>query len=651
MANKKVPHFRTDMPGDSVVKAVEIHPAVKFVKEQWDSFDTHWSDKFSKFDQYYDRWKGKPTKRDEDWQSDFNKKLTWQAVSTLVSRFHSGLWPTSAPIATETPETEDELPSIASHSLVSHWFKIGRFSMEFLKGMRSAAVYGTGLFEDDWFQDVKSLPFKEEVQVPVFKPMFDEFGQPVLNEVGGVQSIQVGTRPTMREGTRMTVVEDRYRVRKASIFSWRIHPSKLTDEDDFPVIKQEFITMEDLEKRELQLQKYGLGVFENMEEIRKDNFKIDQTQAKRLEKDSGYVDKKNPRLEILNYWGLYSENDKEKKPSWLMIVNRKWKLKVVDNPFWHKKPPLFHIVWTEDAKESYYGIGVSEAGAPAEDRANSVVNIRTDERRKNVKGGGWYNAGDKRINKKSVSRTVPGLYKACTDVNNAVRPDQIIPSTPDDYKEEENAVNDHREITGSSASLLPSADQSQVPDTLGGMKLQLGASLQRLKPDLVMMEFMGIRKMANRAFLLTRQFYTEAEAVELIASQDQKTKFQLQKVYRVQPEQIMEKLNFHSTGLSETLDKSQDIDKLIKYAEVTSKIPAMQAVTNYQGIGKKVALLLGFEDVEDLVLMNPNNPLAPMPQQQGAPGLPGGQIPGAGGGLPPNILQNIASGIGSPRAV
>jgi hypothetical protein len=648
---KKNSHYRTDETIDEPQKE-EIDKTVAYVRDCWEQWDAHWGSKMSHFESLYDRWLGKPTKREEDWQSDFNKKLSWQAEKTLVARFHSALWPNSAPIDVDSTEVDNDLQAIISRSIVAHWFKIGKFSLEFLKGMRAAGIYGTGLFEDDWLVRKEEVTKREEIEIDDIREVIDEKGNPVLDEEGRLRSRKIGKKKVKKEKRQKEVVEDRYRVQKANIFAWRIHPHKLSDDDNYPVIKQEFITYDDLVRREAELAKYGVAAFENMDEIKKDNFKIKEGDRKRLNKDGEFVDKKNPQLEVLNYWGLYSEDEeKEKKPMWIMIINRKYKVKVIDNPYWHKKPPLFHIVWTEDEKPSYYGIGVVEIGKTAEDRANSVVNIRTDERKKNVKGGGWYNALDKKIKKSHLHSSVPGHYKPCSDVNNAVRPDIPIPSSPDDYKEEEVAVNDHREITGATTSLNPSEDKTQQHDTLGGMKLLLDSAAQRLKPDLTTMEMMGIRQMANRGMLLTLQFMTKPEMIEIIASSDEKKKHQLDKVYELTPGEIIGKVNFFCTGLSESIDKAQNIDKLMKYAEVAGKIPPMAAITNFEGIAKRVGLWLGFEDVEEFIQMNPDSPLQPAAPEvpPGVPGLPPGVPPGLPGvpppGLPPGIPQGIPPGV------
>ena len=629
-------HYSTDVSTPGKSKQVELEPSVSYVTDCWDSWDDYWANKFTEFEKYYDRWMGKPPKRDEDWQAQFHKRLTWQAEKTLVARFHSALFPISAPIETEATETPNELQRIVAKSLVAHWFKIGRVSKEFLSGMRSAGIYGTGLFEDDWYVRKEQITEKVEKQIPDYRPMVDVNGAKITDEDGNIKTDQIGTKTISAEQSKLKVVEDRYRVRKANIFAWRVHPNKIDDDDDLPAIKQEFVTYDDLLERQAEAEKYGFTKFDNMDLVEQDKTAVKEEDIKRLQKEGDYIDIKNPRIELLHYWGLYSEKEGDKKkPMWITVANRKYKLWARDNPFWHKKPALFHIVWTEDERPSYYGIGIAQIGADAEDRANVTVNIRIDERKKNLRGGGVYNVLDKKIKKTDLQKNIPGLWRGASDVNN-IKPDMPIPkSTLDDYREEEVSVNDHREITGATSSLLPTENLKGQADTLGGMQQNLSQSMSRLKPDLAMMETMGVRRIADRALLLSRQFMTQNEAIEIIATQDQMKQLNIGKIYTMTPKELMGSVKFFCTGLSESIDKLQNIDKLIKYAEMTAKVPAMQQITNYQAIAKRIALWLGFEDVSEFVNMTPVVPGMP-------PGMPPQNVSApAGGGMVPNIPTSL----------
>lgn len=654
MPKTKNSHYSREVYSPDKSKKVEIDPCAKFVSDEWDAYDDFWADRFNKFEKYYDRWIGKPPARAEDWQSQFHKRLTWQAEKALVARFHSALFPVSAPIDTEATQTPNELGRILAKSLVSHWFKIGRFSKEFLSGMRSAAIYGTGLFEDDWYLRKEQITEKVEKSIPDFRSLVDGQGNKITDEEGNIKVEQIGQKTVLEEQKRLKIVEDRYRVRKANIFAWRVHPNKLDDDDDYPAIKQEFVTFDTLLERQAEAEKYGFTKFDNMSELESSEFKVKEEDANRLQKDGEYIDTKNPRIELLSFWGLYSENEKEaKKPMWIIVANRRWVLRKQENPNWHKKPPLFHIVWTEDEKPSYYGIGIAEVGADAEDRANTIINIRTDIKKKNLRSGGWYNANDKKIKKTDLQKNIPGLMRPCSDPNNAIRYDVPPPLLPEDYKEEEAATNDHREITGASSSFLPVEDKKNQPDTLGGMQQNLGQASIRLKPDLSMMEIMGIRRMADRALIMSRQYMTQNETVEILASEDQRKQLQIDKFYTMTPKELMGSIKFFATGLSESLDKFQNIDKLIKFADMTSKIPAMQQTVNYQAIAKKVALWLGFEDVDEF--LTPVMPAMPQAGQMPAQGIPGATraIPAAMGQATPNLpmlRQQMPQGVqGMPQ--
>jgi len=150
--------------------------------------------------------------------------------------------------------------------------------------MRSANIYGTGLFEDDWYVRKEMVTEKVEKQIPDFRNLVDTQGNKVFDENGNLKVEKVGVKNIRQDENRLKVVEDRYRVKKANIFSWRVHPSKLDDDDDYPTIKQEFITYDDLLEREAEAEKYGFTRFDNMEALKQDKFKVKEEDAKRLQK-------------------------------------------------------------------------------------------------------------------------------------------------------------------------------------------------------------------------------------------------------------------------------------------------------------------------------------------------------------------------------
>jgi hypothetical protein len=174
------------------------------------------------------------------------------------------------------------------------------------------------------------------------------------------------------------------------------------------------------------------------------------------------------------------------------------------------------------------------------------------------------------------------------------------------------------------------------------------------------MEIMGIRRIANRAFLLTRQFMSLPQSIELIASDSQLKQFGLSKIYTMRPQMLTQGINFFCTGLSESIDKFQNIDKLLKFAEIAGKIPSMAQSINYQEIIKRIALWLGFEDADKIIQIMPmvqglpqgaGQPIPgvmPMPPEGMPPAMP--NMPMArpsmlplSQGLPPQLLQMIAA--------
>jgi hypothetical protein len=193
-----------------------------------------------------------------------------------------------------------------------------------------------------------------------------------------------------------------------------------------------------------------------------------------------------------------------------------------------------------------------------------------------------------------------------------------------------------------------------------------------------MMEIMGIRRIANRAFMLSRQFMSLPQAIELVASEDKLKQFNLQKIYKMEPYQLIGGVNFFCTGLAESIDKMQNIDKALKFMEVLQKTTPGNPFIQY--LTKKIALWLGFEDAEQFLSAIPMAPQGGMPQgapvppgvppgmpmpPQGMPPVPpnqmpmvrpgmppqGGPMPQQGQGLPPQLLMQIISQMQQGRRI
>jgi hypothetical protein len=193
--------------------------------------------------------------------------------------------------------------------------------------------------------------------------------------------------------------------------------------------------------------------------------------------------------------------------------------------------------------------------------------------------------------------------------------------TASSYKEEELARNDFRESVGAISALMPSEDKNDQHRTAMGIQLLQGAAGMRFKPVLTKMEEDYISEIANLFFLNCKQFMVIKEWIEIMGDG-------AKQMVEVTPDQIMRKVKFIPTGVSETINKEIQVAQLLRFKEITIQDPTI----NRAVINKRIADLMGFKDVDELVI----NPVNPATMQS----VPGGLSPEQAN----MIKQRIAEG-------
>lgn len=652
MPRKKSSHYdTTPTEKPKAEPLVSIPPEVKFVVGEWKKYDAYWQSRLSDFDHYYEVWKGKKPERPEEWQAQHNKKLVFQDERNLVSRFHSALFPTEAPIDHSATEDIDEVNAIIAKSMVAHYFKMGNdetVQTEFLKMQRSSGIYGTGYGETEWFQKRAWIFDKGEVEEDDYRSLRGPNGF-LLDKDGNVQTQLLDVKKKVfREKKSYGVVDNRPRLKFTNIFAWRVHPKKMCPEDGYPAIKQEFVSYETLLDMQEEAKALGFEPFEaeGITRLKEMKVQVKESDYSRHLRGGDFKDQDNPEVELKHYWGLYALQDEKgtpkKVPTWITIANDAILLRKIRNPHWHQSPPLVKIVWTFDPKESWYGIGLPEIGEASEARVNDIINYRFDNLTKIINVGGSYNANDPKIEKRLLSVSSPGLWRPCSEPGKSYQYDRPPDVTTGAYVEEQRATEDHRDTTGSVASLAPTSDPKQEKKTLGQSQISLHGATERLKPDLKMQELQGVKVVANRFHMLLRQFGVKEELIELLASEDELKRFKLEKMMQIDPKRLIGKADFYCTGLSEFLEKEQMIEKLLKFREITQNDPTI----NIQEVNRRIANLMGFPDIEKLVNPLPLQPQTAGQTPPGAPPLPGQPFqPDLPAGLPSQIPQALEGGI------
>jgi hypothetical protein len=538
----------------------EKDPIVEFVVKEFKRYEDFWLDKFQDATKAYENWIGTPSKREHDWQNAVHVPLTLEGEQTLTPRIYSALFPNEAPIDVRVEgdvENVDE-PSIATkiRDELKDSFRDCDVEDKTYPVVSQAVLYGTGYAES------------------------------------GMWLVKRGWKLGLTPEDRIyTTLDSRPDYNFVSFFEMFPHPCKMYVWDGLPLIRRRYVDAEVI--KDLFESQFFEG--ENLREALESRQDFDSKGINlNLNKREDY--------EILEYWGpwdvSYKEDDKvvTKKavPYWIMIVNRKVKIRAIPNPFKHQIPPFIKIKMFEDLKPSWFGVGMGKVGLASQERVNKIVNQRLDNVDLVLNKQGMYDANDTVLNTKGLMVSKPGKWHKVQDVERSLRPFEFNDVTQSAYVEEKIAKDDFKEATGAVVPLQPNEKAEQHRTALGIQLLQ-GAAGMRFKPVLKRMEIEGIQQIAKFHWSLMQQFYSQQKWEELFGPG-----FDIQL--------LEDKLKFIPTGLTETISKELQIGQLLRFKEITVNDPTI----NQAELNKRIADLFGFRNMDKLIVQQ-------QPAQMGGP--------------------------------
>lgn len=574
----------------SEVTKSDTDPQVEYVVREFQRYEVNIRERFDKAKKIYDMWLGKPPARSYDWQNQIAVPMMVEAEQTISPRLFAALFPTEAPIDCQVYGEATEDQGIIIKGLIAHQFRVSDVQGEAIPSLTQCTLLGTGYLESGWLVE---------------------------------RTWQVN--PNTKE-RYLAVTANRPDAWAVNFFEFYPHPAKLRMGDGLPLIRRRFCDAEYLKR------------LADNPHFKLDNLRqaLDSTSV--VDIPTNIVDpsgkpldlKDREKYELLEYWGpwdtTYEKDGKSKTdkavPSWIIVVNRKVKIRSIPNPFNHQRPPFCKFKLFEDVNPSWFGIGVGQIGYPTLERLNKIVNQRLDNVDLVLNKQGFYNGNDVLINTKKLQVSRPGQWHKVSDTVTSIRWMDTPDVTSSSYKEEEIAKNDFRESTGATIPLLPS-DEGQHRTAMGISLLQ-GAAGARFRPVLRRMETDFIQDLAFMYLSNLQQFMTQPEWITVTSKDGTKQPI------RVSPEQIQAKVLFMPTGISETLNKEVQIGQLLRFKEVSVQDPTV----NRSEINKRLAELMGFKDIDKL-MVPPQEPVQP-------------------GGLAPNeqaiIKQRLAEGA-SPQQI
>lgn len=529
---------------------------VDFLVMEFEKYEKYWEPVFTEAKEIIDNWECVPPPREHDWQNQVASPATIEAEQTITPRIFTALFPTDAPldliVEGQTPPTD----GIIIKGLIQHYFRVAKVRGQSLSPLTQTTLLGTGYVENgSW-----------------------------LMKKGYI--VENGER-------RRVITESRPNFAPVDFFEIFPHPAKLEVDDEFPMFRRQFVGAEDIKR----LSENSFFSFDDIQ-------KALDSRCDVKDQDVDFDDNENKRYEVLTYWGPWDEeyiqkDDKgnEKKttkaavPYWTIIINRKIKIRHLPNPYLHQQAPYSKLKLFASPRPSWFGVGVGKVGKPTQDRLNKIINQRLDNVDLVIMRQGLYNGNDPLLNAKQLQLAKPGKFHKCSDTLSSVKWMDIPDVTASSYKEEELARNDFRESVGAISALMPAEDKNEQHRTAMGIQILQGAAGMRFKPVLIKLEEDYIAKTADFFFINSKQFMATPEWVEIMGEG-------ATKMIQVTPDQIMRKVRFIPTGVSETVNKEIQVGQLLRFKEISQNDPTI----NRSEINKRIAELMGFKDIEKLIV-------------------------------------------------
>lgn len=540
----------------------------KYVGLEFERYEAAWADKFMEAEKDYDNWIGKPPKREYDWQNQIHVPLTFEAEQTLTPRIFTALFPSDAPVDVQVEGDADPEQGVKIKNLIQHFFRVSDAQGEAIPMLQQNTLFGTGYME------------------------------------GGSWLVKRGWQIDKTGQRYYTIIESRPDSKWVDFFEMFPHPNKLEMWDPMPLMRRRFIDQETMKN----LVENPFFRFENVQEAL--DSKLPNVYNQGTNCPNHYMPKPGERYEIIDYWGGWDNEVimssgkvriQKQVPYWCIVINRAVTLRAMPNPYNHQTPPFLKVRFYEDTKPSWFGIGVGKVGRASQERVNKIVNSRLDNVDLVMNKMGFYNGNDSLINLKKLQVSKPGLWHKVSDTQLSIRWMETPDVTQSSYLEEEKAKQDFREATGATMQLMPSDQTSDQHRTAMGIQLLQGAAGMRFRPVLRRLERDFIQNLAMFYFANLNQFMTEAEWVEVTGQNGES------KPVKVSPEDIQARVFFIPTGISETMNKEVQVGQLLRFKEVTANDPTV----NRGEINKRIAELLGFKDVQKLLV--PQAPAGPQP--------------------------------------
>lgn len=597
---------------------------LKIVWSQFKRARDHWAEDYNKIDTWDLYWDRSPdvVEASEAWEERIHVPLVYDAEQILTPRIHSVITATAPPFDVIGVEPRDDKPALAVKHLVGHQFELSDFDGKAVYYTRQAAVRGTTIAEVFWHRKERFVTTKTAEEEEVTQT------SPTTGEV-----FVTGREMITKKRTRSTLINNHPDFEVFSIKDAFPDPHSIDFGDDLPFIRrQKRVNLQKLKEWNETAKELGIDKFENLD-------KLEEEMIKKVKNKEGEIPELQADITLLHYYGLMDlssygieieKNLQEKAiPAWITIgyineneetLKDKYFMRAIRNPYWHGRPPFIKSLWTKKKVPSWFGIGVAEAGQPSADRVNKIVCMRMDNIKRIINKRFFYDVNDPQLDIDAAESGEPGIGIAMRDTTRSMVWEQIGDVTQSSYLEEKMAKEDFREATGAVAAISPGARREQH-STVRGMMLLQGQAGERLKIIAKDIENSFNRPLAQMYHELSKQYLKQKEVFDVLGEDGKHYPFE------VTPEQILAKVNFRTTGVSEIVNREMQINQLLQFKQLTMDDPTV----NKAEINKRIAILFGFKDLDKLIReMTAEQEMAirqGLGGRGGAPSTPGRSMP------------------------
>lgn len=572
----------------------EIHPLTKIVWNQFKRSKDFWASEYEAIDNWDLYWESSPdvVSATKDWEDKIHVPLTFGAEQVLTPRIHAVITATDPPFDVVGVEKRDDRGAISIKHLEGHHFKLSDFDGKSVYYVRQAAARGTTIAQVFWNLKERYLTNRgvEEEDITELDPVTGE-------------QIVVGKRPVTRKRTKKAKIRNHPDFEVFSVKDAFPDPDSVgfeEDLEDLPFIRRQKVSFQKLKDWNEIAKALGIDEFQNLD-------KLEEEIITKKKKDEEVTTQVN--ITLLHYWGVIDlskyeievkENLKEKMlPSWITIgytdeneesLKGKYFIRAIENPYYHGEHPFVKSVWIKKKTPSWFGIGIAQAGQSSADRVNDIVNMRQANIKRIINKRFFYDVNDVSLDLDAAERGEPGVGIGMRDTIRSMVWEQIGDVTQSSYLEEKMAKQDFQEATGAVAAITPGG-RSEQHATVRGMMLLQGQAGERLKIIAKDIEGTFNKRLSQMYHELSKQFMKKKEVFDILGEDGKYYPFE------VSPEDIVAKVNFRTTGVSEIVSREMQINQLLQFKQLTMNDPTIDKAE----INRRIAILFGFKDLDSLI--------------------------------------------------